>query len=287
MEREMNPEYTPAGIFGVDTISFIEPSYADLIDDHFTDLMTTLEGDQGRLLIDEESDPLALAVMTTDGWIAGSFHLRRPTATLIEYFEGLGGDIYQEDRDIWEQSLCEYYSLAIKRTVGPAMEDLNPSRAGMIDSLLEEIWGEQEGVACLDCCCGSGVGSLVLRDRGMKPVSFDIDQSLLSLGFHTGRLRPEFTICIDASIANRYTGQAESGLGLMFGEFNDFNTDSWEMITAELISLTDRSLITVGTEREAAMVKQWGESRHRQVEVEENPRDPIYDRFVCIIEEES
>lgn len=282
----MNPEYTPAGIFGVDAISFIEPSYADLINDHFTALMTTLEGEQGRLLIDEESDPIALAVLTGEGWIAGSFHLRRPTASLIEYFEGLGGDIYQEDRDIWEQSLREYYSLEIKRDVGPAIEDLNPNRAGMIDSLLEEIWGDQEGAVCLDCCCGSGVGSLVLRERGLKPLSYDIDQSLLSLGFHTRRLLPESTICIDASIASSYLDQTEGGLGLMFGEFNDFNTDAWERITTELISLTSWSLITVGTEREADLVKKWGESQHRQVEVEENPRDPIYDRFVCIIEEE-
>ena len=73
----------------------------------------------------------------------------------------------------------------------------------------------------------------------------------------------------------------------MFGEFNDFNMDIWETITSELISLTEWSLITVGTEKEAEQVASWGESRHRRVEVQENRRDPIYDRFVCIIEEET
>jgi len=59
------------------------------------------------------------------------------------------------------------------------------------------------------------------------------------------------------------------------------------MITSELISLTEWSLITVGTESESDQVARWGESRHRVVEVRENTRDPIYDRFVCIIEEET
>lgn len=280
-------EYTPARIFEVDTISLIEPSYSDLIDEQFTYLLTTLEAEQGRLLIDEESDPLALAVLTPNGWFAGSFHLRHPTAPLIEYFESLGGDIYQEDRDIWEQSVREYYSLIIRQEVVPALEDVNPERVGMIDSLLEEVWGDRSGAECLDCCCGSGVGSMVLRNRGLKPISFDIDTPLLSLGFHTGRLRPEETMCIDGSLASRFIGQTKGGLGLMFGEFNEFNRESWEMITSELISLTEWSLITVGTESEADQVARWGESRHRVVEVRENTRDPIYDRFVCIIEEEN
>lgn len=283
----MLPEFTPAGIFEVDAISFIEPSYSDLIDEQFTYLLTTLEADQGRLLIDEESDPLALAVLTSKGWFAGSFHLRHPTASLIEYFESLGGDIYQEDRDIWEQSVREYYSLIIRQEVVPALEDVNPKRVAMIDSLLEEVWGDRSGARCLDCCCGSGVGSMVLRNRGLKPISFDIDAPLLSLGFHTGRLRPEETMRIDGSMASRFIGQTVGGIGLMFGEFNEFNRESWEMITSELISLTEWSLITVGTEREAEQVARWGESRHRVVEVRENTRDPIYDRFVCIIEEEN
>lgn len=283
----MLPEYTPAGILEVDTVSFIEPSYSDLIDEQYTYLLTTIEADQGRLLIDEESDPLALAVLTSKGWIAGSFHLRSPTASLIEYFESIGGDIYQEDRDIWEQSVREYYSMIIKGTVVPALEDVNPDRVGMIDSLLEEIWGDRSGADCLDCCCGSGIGSMILRNRGLRPLSFDIDEPLLSLGFHTGRLKAAETMCIDATIASRYIRQTEGGLGLMFGEFNNFNMEVWEMITSELISLTEWSLITVGTEREAEQVASWGESRHRRVEVQENRRDPIYDRFVCIIEEES
>lgn len=282
----MHSEYTPAAILDVDNVSFIEPSYSDLVDEHFTYLMTTIDADQGRLLIDEESDPLALAVLTANGWLAASFHLRDPTASLIEYFESLGGDIYQEDRDIWEESVREYYSLVIMGSVTPALEDVNPERVGMIDSLLDEVWGDRSGIACLDCCCGSGVGSMVLRNRGMKPLSFDIDQPLLSLGLKAGRLRPRETICIDASIASRYIGQTKGGLGLMFGEFNDFNLQTWETITSELISLTDWSLITVGTEKEAAQVSRWAESRKRRVEVRENTRDPIYDRFVCIIEEE-
>lgn len=89
---------------------------------------------------------------------------------------------------------------------------------------------------------------------------------------------------IDATLASSYCKGAEAGLGLMFGEINAFNEQEWEMITAELLALTRFSLITVGTEREARLIKGWAEARRCQAEIRENPRDPIYDRWVCTIE---
>ena len=61
-----------ADIFGVGTLDLIEPSFADLPDNRFTALLMECDGDQGRLLIDQESDPIAVAVHSMDGrWIAG------------------------------------------------------------------------------------------------------------------------------------------------------------------------------------------------------------------------
>lgn len=286
MPEMVVPGRYAADILNLDSIRFIEPSYADLIDRQFTEMLGSLEADQGRLLVDEESDPIALAVHTPEGWIAGSFYLRKPTASLIEYFEQLGGDIYQEEKNTWVTAVREYYSLIIACTVSPSIEDLNPARSGMIDSLIGEVWGDLTGVPCLDCCCGSGVGSAVLRKRGFSPISYDIDQSLLALGLATGRLLPRETMCFDASIASRYLRQREYGIGLMFGEFNAYNQDLWKQITIELISLAKKAIITVGTEAEARLVEEWGVSRHNNVEVRENARDPIYDRWVCIVEDE-
>jgi len=277
----------PAAILGLDEVWFIEPSFADLPDDRFTAALIELPGDQARLLIDEESDPLCMAVHAPDSaWVAGCFQLRSPSAPLITRFEDLGGDIYQEERSLWEAAVRGYFSRVIAGQVTPALEDMNPARIGMVDSLIAEVWGEGEGRSCIDCGCGSGVGSLVLRERGFCPLSCDNDPSLISLGISTGRLIPEDTICIDATLIRDYTGHCDLGMGCMFGEIHNFNAGMWETITRELVTLTDRCLITVGTRREADLICSWVGEWGAAARVFENTRDIIYDRFVCDIERE-
>ncbi len=274
--------HDPAKMLNVRELVLIEPSYADLPDDRYTRVLTDICGDQGRLLVDENSDVLAIAVHTgNDRWAAGCFHLRMPTAAVISWFEDLGGDIYQEERDVWEASVRGYYSRQIAEEVTPALEDLNPARIGMVRSLIGEIWGEGQGESCLDFCCGSGLGSVVLRELGYNLLSCDIDMSLLSLGFSTGRLLPEETMCIDAIFADAYISKTDLGLGLMFGEINRFNTDLWEQITRQLLSLSRRSLITTGTKEEADLIAGWAAEVHAVAEVIENDRDLIYDRWIC------
>ena len=274
----------PAEILGLSKVGFIEPFFANLPDDRFTFLLEELEGDQGRLLIDEDSDPICMAVHTgEDSWMAGCFHLRKPTGALISRFEDLGGDIFQEEREIWEDAVRGYYSREIASGITPALEDLNPSRTGLVDSLVAEVWGEGAGLSCLDCGCGSGVGSLVLRSRGFSPLSCDNDPSHISLGLAKGRLVPEETMLIDASLLHYYIRHCDAGLGLMFGEIHDFNAGMWEQITIELIMLTDRCLITTGTEQEAVRISQWARKCGSNTEIFENTRDPIYDRWVCTI----
>lgn len=276
-----------ADIFGVGHIDLVEPSFADLPDDRFTPLLLECDGDQARLLIDEESDPLAVAVhYGDDRWIAGCYHLRQLTASLISFFEELGGDIYQEDRQVWEGAVREYYSLGIAAEVTPAFEDLNPKRRAMVQSLLEETWGPGNGQTCLDFCCGSGLGSVVLRDLGYRVLACDIDLGLLSLGFSTGRLIPRETMCINATLAHHYIAPVRAGLGLMFGEINSYNASAWEELTRELVMLTGRCLITVGKEEEAGWITAWAEQCGGDVDVSENTRDPIYDRWVCRITRE-
>jgi hypothetical protein len=273
-----------AEVFGVGTLDLIEPSFADLPDERYTALLLECHGDQGRLLIDEESDPLAVAVhFGNDCWIAGCFHLRRPTATLITFFEEMGGEIYQEERQVWEDVVREYFSNRIKAEVTPALEDLNPDRKTMVQELLEETLGPGNGQTCLDFCCGSGLGSAVLRGLGYQVLACDIDQSLLSLGLSTGRLIPRETMCIDATLAHHYTSPVGIGLGLMFGEINDFNAEIWDVLTRELVMLTERCVITVGKEDEAGHIRAWAEEEGCSVEVTENTRDPIYDRWVCCV----
>ena len=150
----------------------------------------------------KQDEPIALAIGDAGAWLAGSFHLRRPNAAVIERFEETDGEIYQEERSVWTAAVREYYSRTIMRETTPACDDLNPARPAMIASLISDVWADEDPCECLDCCCGSGAGSMVLRDAGFSPISYDNDPSLLSLGLHTGRLSPERTICIDGTLAS-------------------------------------------------------------------------------------
>ena len=270
-----------AEILGVDAVGFIEPDFAALSDSRFNAALAAIQGDEGRLFLDEHEEPIAIAFHGPEGWIAGSFLCRNPSVALIELFESVNGEIFQEDRAVWAASVREYFSTALVAQFLPSMDDLNPKRYDILKNFITGIWATGNNETCIDCCCGSGVGSLVLRDLGFTPLSYDNDETLLSRGLTEKRLRPEETMWIDATIASRYSEPVPKGVAIMAGEFNSFNEEMWERIIGQLCSITKESLITVGTEKEAMLVKDWLMEMDRSVTVKENPADPLYDRWVC------
>jgi hypothetical protein len=270
-----------AEIFELENLRFIEPSFAELTDSRFNALLAGQDINEGRLLLDEAEEPLALAFQGAEGWVAGTFLYRNPSVALIDLFESVSGEIFQENRAVFAAAVREYFSTTLIAHVPPAIEDLNPARRGILGELIENTWGSGSGETCVDCCCGSGVGSLVLRDLGYSPLSYDNDAALLSRGLHAGRLLPAETMCLNATIASEYVEPSPKGIGIMMGEINSFSQDMWEAIVQELFAATKETLITVGTEPEARLVAEWGEGMGRTVEVKENPKDPIYDLWVC------
>lgn len=270
-----------AEIFELENLRLVEQSFADLTDSRFNRILSEQGAREGRLLLDEAEEPLALAFHGADGWIAGTFLCRNPSVALIDLFESVNGEIFQENRAVFAAAVREYFSKALAAEVPPAIEDLNPARRGILGTLIENIWGSGSGEICVDCCCGSGVGSLVLRDIGYSPLSYDNDASLLSRGLFTGRLLPAETMCINAMLVSQYVEPSPKGIGIMMGEINSFSQEMWEAIVRELFTATRETLITVGTEPEARLVAEWGKEMGRTVEVTENPADPIYDLWVC------
>lgn len=268
-------------ILGIDAVRFVEPEFAAQTDSIFNDVLAAAGGDEGRLLVDGDGEPIALAFHGTGGWLATSFLFRNPTVELIEQFEGMNGEIFEEDRPVFTAAVREYYSTILMKEVPPAIEDLNPVRRGILSALIEKHWGRGYHGKCIDCCCGSGVGSQVLRELGYVPISYDNDASLISRGLATGRLLPAETVCLDALVAARYIEPVPRGIGIMMGEINDFSKEMWEQIVTGLFLIAENTLITVGTESEARLIQQWGKDMERTVDVSENPADPIYDRWVC------
>ncbi|KAF5088635.1 class I SAM-dependent methyltransferase [Methanoculleus horonobensis] len=271
-----------AEILEVEGCRLVEPSFSDLAVDSCTLLLLRIAPDEGRLLVDEKEEPIALALHDDEGWHAASFLFREPTLAAIECFEAVGGEIYQESRERWLSAVREYYSTELLATTFPALEDLRHDREGKIRDLLDEVWGDRAGTPCLDCCCGSGVGTAALRAGGVRALAYDNDPALLALGLSKGRLVPSDTICIDAQKASHYIDPVPLGAAFMVGEIYSYNTTLWRTIVANLLALTSETLITVGTEEEAARVEEWCTREGRKTEIFENRRDPLYDRWCCV-----
>jgi hypothetical protein len=268
-------------ILELEELTFLEPTFASLTEDLYTTALLGIPALEGRLLIDRDENPLAVAVSDGKGWYVASFLHRSLPLEVIELCEDLDSEIHEEERSVWAAAVREYYSLIIRRTVTPAFEDLPPDREPKLRGLLEEVWSRGDAVTCLDCCCGSGVGSSAARALGMLPLSYDSDPALLSLGLNSGRLSPEETMWIDATIAGQYLEPVPRGIAVMMGEINSFTEEMWENITGEFIGLVQDALITVGTEQEAHKVEGWCKASGHHAEVTENRRDEFYDRWVC------
>jgi uncharacterized protein YjeT (DUF2065 family) len=274
---------TAAELIEVPELRFVEPSFAELTDEIYSSLTPEFEATDGRLLVDENDDPIAIALRDDDAWNATTFLYRTPSVIWLERFEETGGAIYQEPRTTWARAVRAYYAERIRAEVLPATNDLPSDRFAKSRELVVEHLGVRDGVPAIDACCGSGIGAAVLRSLGMAPLSYDNDAALIALGLAEGRLLSEEVCCIDGAFATDYIDPAPVGLALMVGQcYPGLNDELWRELVLQILALSDETLITLGTEPEAALVAGWIVEAGKAVEVFENERDPIYDRWVCL-----
>lgn len=268
----------------VDGIRFLERDYASLINNGEPGiLISEVQPIPGgaRILIDEEENPVLFTANTGTEWVATAWNLRSPLEQELTLFSAADGDFYQEKREDIEDAVRAHFSRILMEEIAPAREDLPSDRIEKVRDLLHEVWGSSAPGLCLDACAGSGIGSMIIREMGGKPLAYDNDPALLALGLNTGRLTPEGTVCIDGTSASGYLPDAERGLGIMFGQMYVYTRDLWQSIVEELAGITNETLITVATEEEAKWVREWAAGVDRTLEIWENDRDPIYDRWVC------
>ncbi len=272
--------------FEADEVRLVEPLFSDLCYKEMDDLLLQIPAERSRILIDENEEILSVGLETGDGIIQAScFHLRTPSDTLINRLEDMEGDIYQVSWEDFEDTVRSCYSDHLISTSAVASDDLNPERLQITRDLIRSFAGTEHGLRCLDCCCGTGIGSYLMRDMGLNPLSYDNDDALLARGFAEGRLIPERTMWIDGRLLKAYlTEPVDCAFGFMFGELQPFNHDIWSEIVSSICAVSERVLITVGTEPEAGIIKEWMKAGGCNPEVWENDRDPIYDRWVCSIE---
>ena len=92
-------------ILGIDVVRFVEQEFAAQTDSLFNGVLAAAGGDEGRLLVDGDGEPIAIAFHGPGGWVAASFLFRNPTSGLIEQFEGMNGEILQEDRPVFTAAI--------------------------------------------------------------------------------------------------------------------------------------------------------------------------------------
>ncbi|MDO5844245.1 MAG: hypothetical protein Q4Q53_03755 [Methanocorpusculum sp.] len=275
---------TIESMLDVENLTFLEPDYSSLINSGEPAIILKNAERvlrEARMLIDENENPVVFAVESGFDWSATSWSHRNPTAEEIGIFESLDGEIYQENRADIDSALREYFSRRLVSEISPSADDLTAERVSKVESLIQEYFGEKISGVCIDACCGSGVGASILRNMGGEVLAYDNDAGLIALGIAQGRLIPKDTACIDAKNASAYMPDADFGLGIMFGQMYEYTKDLWQPIVEELAGITSKTLITVATNQEALWVKEWAANVGRELEIFENERDEIYDRWVC------
>jgi len=274
-----------AEFFEADEVRLVEPLFSDLCYKEMDELLLQIPAERSRILIDENEEILSVGLEGEGGKIdASCFHLRTPSDTLISRLEDMDGDIFQVARIEFENTVRKYYSDNLISTSEIAPDDLNPERLAITRDLINSFVGNEHDIRCLDCCCGTGIGTLLMREMGISPLSYDNDDALLARGFAEGRLVPERTMWIDGRLIEAYlTEPVDCAFGFMFGELQLFNHDIWSEIISGVCAVSERVMITVGTEPEAGIIKGWMNSGGYEPEIWENDHDPIYDRWICSI----
>jgi len=273
-----------AEILEINSCNLIEPSLEyHLYPDHMEMLLGT-DAEEARFLVDEHEEPIALALRTAGAWNVGSsLFIPPPTGTMIDKFETVGGDIYQEKRSMWRDALFEYYSIMLQEETLPAMEDVTDDRVADTENLIRDLFGKGDEQDVLDFCCGSGIGSEAMRHLGYNPFSCDNDASLLSRGLADSRLMADRTLWIDARMIGRFVEESlHAGVCLMAGQIYPYNSGIWQEIITSFLEITEKALVTVGTKDEAIMVKGWCETAGKSTELFENEINPVYDHWCCI-----
>lgn len=275
-----------AELLEIENLELVEPLFSDLVYMEMDGIFLEEKSDTGRILVDENENPAVFAIKTGDNYWKGCSTLyREPSLPLLDRFEELDFDIFQEDRNTIEECIREQFSLNLLKEVTPGADDLNPVRAENIREIIRKNFGNGSGDTCLDCCCGTGVGSMVIEDLGFYSLAYDNDESLLSQGMRSRRLKPQRTMWIDGREINRYiSGTSQYACGFMFGEIHSFNRDIWKDITISLCEVAERVIITAGTQPEIDQIEGWISAIGKKTEVYEYDADPIYDRFVCYAE---
>ena len=138
----------------------------------------------------------------------------------------------------------------------------------------------------LEICCGNGMSTLPLHNRGYDPISIDYDKCQICQGLEHGVLDPKRTIVIDATRLCEFFNENsfDTIVGFMLGTIYPFNKSIWEKMMAESMKLLKPQgmiLLTVNKKEEIEILKNALEINgiHGQL-IDNTDGKGIYDQWV-------
>ena len=138
----------------------------------------------------------------------------------------------------------------------------------------------------LEICCGNGMSTLPLHEKGYNPLATDYDKCQICQGLEHHVLDPKRTIVLDATKLSLFFAENEFDtiVGFMLGTIYPFNKAIWEgmMIEAARVMKTGGMiLLTVNKKEEMEILKVILEKNGISGELIDNTDEKgIYDQWV-------
>lgn len=138
----------------------------------------------------------------------------------------------------------------------------------------------------LEICCGNGMSTLALYEKGIRPLCVDINAEDICIGLEHGVLKPEKTIVTDASVISRYLDSEtyDTVIGFMIGTIYEFNKDLWFSIVDEALKMLKPDgflMLTLRAEHEAVWIADYLKTQGIDGEIIDNrDEETNYDEWV-------
>ncbi|MBW6470764.1 MAG: class I SAM-dependent methyltransferase [Methanosarcinaceae archaeon] len=184
-----------------------------------------------------------------------SIFLSSITNQSADEFESLANlilDKNQPDRvievanDSMNDALIEYYSLLLvnRETCDECTTPLESygsiytnARINRLSDLLKKL--AQKGISIdgdvLEICCGNGMSTIVLHERGIYPTTIEYEKCTVCQGLMHGVLDPKKSIVMDATALSSFfkPERFDGVVGFMLGTIYEFNKDMWALMMFE------------------------------------------------------
>lgn len=292
-------------------IYFIEESYASLKNNNLSlhylenicqappEIVNGIEDENGEIIglvlfnPETEETPPFWAVFTN---LVSSIHGPNKES---EIFSSAAGALelnrrFKTTRKDLNHAIMEYYSLALveRKLCDNCISALEPYEMVYIESRnsrLKEILDKYELQGdMLEICCGNGMSTLPLHDKGFVPLTVDNDKCQICQGLEHKVLDPRRTIVLDATRLSDFFPENTFDVitGFMMGTIYPFNSDIWKRMMVESVKVLrtgGKILLTVNKKEELEILKNALEKAGVKGEMVDNTDDGgIYDQWIYV-----